>query len=58
MVCLVSIGPQAQILDIQLRDATVTGRYAVGGLVGFTSRLTDSEGSVTESSLIANSSVS
>ena len=52
------IGPQAQILDIHLRDATVTGRYAVGGLVGLTSRLTDSEGSVVESSLIANSSVS
>ena len=52
------IGPQAQILDIHLRDATVIGRYAVGGLVGLTSRLTDSEGSVSESSLIANSSVS
>ena len=51
------IGPQAQILDVHLRDATVIGRYAVGGLAGFTSRLTDNEGSVSESSLIANSSV-
>ena len=51
------IGPRAQILDIQVRNPNIRGRYAVGGLVGVTSRLTDSEGSVTESSLIANSSV-
>ncbi len=51
------IGPRAKILDIQVRDPNISGRYAVGGLVGVTSRLTDSEGSVTESSLIANSSV-
>ena len=51
------IGPQAKILDIQLRNPEIEGRYAVGGLVGLTSRLTDSEGRVTTSSLIANSSV-
>ena len=51
------IGVQAKILDIQVRNPDITGRYAVGGLVGLTSRSTDSEGLVTESSLIANSSV-
>ena len=51
------IGPQAKILDIQLRNPEIEGRYAVGGLVGLTSRLTDNEAKVTTSSLIANSSV-
>ena len=47
------IGATARISDIHLTNTTVIGRFAVGGLVGWS----DNRGSVTASSFIGNSSV-